>query len=80
MENKIFEICAMILEIADEEVEECRMIADGQKEYINPLKPVTQNKQNELGEHNHKCIDKLLELKAVIEEGARFQEKWEGEL
>lgn len=70
MANKIYKICKDVLKITDDEVAEIREIANGQLEYSHPLKMATVRKQHTLGEHNNKVLDKLLELKAVIEEGA----------
>ena len=68
--NKIYKICKDILKITNEEIEEIQEIAEGQMQYINPLRPATQAKQNALGEHNNKVLNKLIELKEVIEAGA----------
>lgn len=70
MKNKIYKICKDVLKITDEEVSEVREIAKGQLEYNHPLKMATTGTQHALGEYNNKVLDKLLELKAVIEEGA----------
>ena len=75
MDNKILDICVEVLKITDEEIEDMRMVIDGQKNYISPLRPVTQGRQNALGRHNEKALDKLLELKAVLETGAEFEEE-----
>lgn len=72
MANKIYKICENVLKITDDEVSEIREIAKGQLEYMHPLKMATARKQHLLGEHNNKVLDKLLELKAVIEEGAEI--------
>ena len=68
--NKIYEICEMVLEITDEEIKEIRDIAEGQKSYIHPLKLATQRWQHQLGEHNDRVIDALINLKTEIEKGA----------
>ena len=70
MENKIHKICKEVLKITDEEIEELREIAKRQEEYFSPLKMATAAKQNALGKHNNAVLDKLIELKEVIEQGA----------
>ena len=70
MKNKIYKICEDVLKITDEEVNEIKEIAKGQLEYNHPLKMATAGRLHALGEHNMKVLDKLLELKAAIEEGA----------
>lgn len=70
MKNKIYKICEDVLKITDEEIEEIRKIARGQEAYFSPLKCATTAKQNALGKHNNMVLDKLLELKEVIEAGA----------
>ena len=69
MDNKIFTICDLIKNITDEEFKDCRAIADNQLNYISPLRPATQAKQNALGEHNHEVLDALQALKVIIERG-----------
>lgn len=70
MKNKIYKICEEVLKITDKEIEEVRKIAKGQEEYSHPLKCATAARQNALGKHNNKVLDKLIELKEVIAEGA----------
>lgn len=74
-ENKIFGICIQALKITDEEVAECREIARGQREYMNPLRLATTKKQNDLGKHNDAVLDALLNLKKVIESGTNLSEE-----
>lgn len=69
-ENKIYKICEMVLEVTDEEIKEIRDIAEGQKLYLNPLKMNTSHWQHQLGEHNDRVIDALINLKTEIEKGA----------
>lgn len=68
--NKIYKICEEVLTVSEDEIKELRDIAAGQKEYMQPLKMATTRRQHELGEHNDKVLDKLLELKEVIESGS----------
>lgn len=74
-DNRILTVCAEILEITDEEVEEMREIIRAQKEYSHPFKCATVGWQHELGEHNEKVLNKLLELKALIESGETIARK-----
>lgn len=74
-DNKIFDICIKVTQITDEEVQELRDIAQGQLEYISPLRMATTAKQNALGQHNMAVLDALLKLKEVIESGAHLAEE-----
>lgn len=74
-DNKIFDICIKVTQITDEEVQELRDIAQGQLEYISPLRMATTAKQNALGQHNMAVLDALLKLKAVIESGTHLAEE-----
>lgn len=78
MKNKIYGICRNVLKITDEEIAECREIARGQQEYFSPLRMATTSWQHELGEHNNKVLDKLLELKEILEQGADISSPQEG--
>lgn len=70
MNNKIFKICEEVLKITDREINEVRAIAKAQEEYSHPFKCATAAKQNEIGKFNNKVLDKLLELKEILEQGA----------
>lgn len=70
MENKIYRICEEVLQITEAEIKELRNIAAEQNAYTHPFKMATARRQRALGEHNDSVLDKLLELKAVIEAGA----------
>lgn len=72
MENKIYKICEDVLKITDTEVNELREIARNQLAYNHPFKMATARRQHALGQHNNKVLDKLLELKEVIEQGAKI--------
>ena len=67
MTNKIYTICEDILGITEDEIEEIKEIYQGQLSYNHPLKMATVGKQRALGKHNKEVLDKLLELKEVIE-------------
>lgn len=71
MQNKIYGICKQVLKITEDEIAEVKKIYEGQLSYINPLKMATTGKQHELGEHNKQVLEKLLELKAVLESGVQ---------
>lgn len=71
MQNKIYRICKQVLKITEDEITEVKEIYEGQLSYINPLKMATTGKQRELGEHNKQVLEKLLELKAVLESGVQ---------
>ncbi len=70
MANRILKICEDVLKIKDNEIEEMRRVIETQLTYNHPLKMATVGWQRSLGEHNNKVLNKLLELKAAIEEGA----------
>lgn len=75
MANMLLKVCEDVLKIKDEEVEEMREVIRGQKEYFHPLKYATAQWQHDLGEHNEKVLNKVLELKALIESGANLEKK-----
>ncbi len=64
--NNIRQICIDIKNIGVKDLKRERKIAIGQTEYISPLKPATQGKQNRLGYHNLKILDKLVVLQELI--------------
>ena len=68
--NKIYEICEKVLQVTDEEIKEIRDIAEGQRLYLHPLKLATQHWQHQLGEHNDRVLDALINLKTELEKGA----------
>ncbi|OYP41516.1 hypothetical protein C8E03_108164 [Lachnotalea glycerini] len=71
MQNKIYGICRNVLKITDEEIAEVKEVYEEQLNYISPLKMATTGKQRELGEHNKQVLEKLLELKVILENGAQ---------
>lgn len=75
MANKIYNICEKILKITDEEVAEVREVVRQQTEYFSPFKMATTSWQHKLGEHNNNVLNKLLELKEILEQGADIQRK-----
>lgn len=73
-ENKIYDILIQVRKITDEEVQEIRDIAQGQLDYISPLRMATTAKQNALGRHNMAILDALVKLKEVIDSGKSLAE------
>ena len=73
MKNKIYKICEDILTITDEEIKELREIAEGQKNYNNPLRMATSGWQQKLGEHNDRVLDMIISLKKELEVGAEIK-------
>lgn len=67
--ENIQNVCRQVLEISDNEFYSAIEIAEEQKEYFNPLKCATTDTQHKLGEYNDKVINKLLELKELLESG-----------
>lgn len=74
-DNKIYDICLKVTQITDAEVQEIRDIAQGQLNYLSPLRMATTAHQNALGRHNMAVLDALLKLKEVIESGAHLFEE-----
>jgi hypothetical protein len=69
MKNRIYKICEDTLKINDEEIKEVQEICEQQTSYMSPLKMATTRRQNELGEYNKKVLDKILELRKLLESG-----------
>lgn len=70
MKNRIYKICEDILKITDEEIKEIDEICKEQMDYMSPLKMGTTRRQHELGKYNKEVLDKILELKQILESGA----------
>lgn len=68
-ENSIYGICEKVIAITNEEIKEIETICQEQINYISPLKMKTTKKQNDLGKYNKKVLDKLIQLKKLIENG-----------
>ena len=76
MENaidKINKICADILTLTDEELDEAIKMAKGQMEYFSPLKNATMRWQHKLGQHNMEVVNELRHLRDTIKEGADIE-------
>ena len=76
MENaidKINKICADILTLTDEELDEAIKMAKGQMEYFSPLKNATMGWQHKLGQHNKEVMNELRHLRETIKEGADIE-------
>ncbi|MBP2635029.1 MAG: hypothetical protein H6Q72_936 [Firmicutes bacterium] len=78
MENKrdgikeINKICKAVLNLTDADFEEVRKMAEGQSNYINPLKPATSHNQQQLGDHNTRVLNALQALREIIKSGAEI--------
>lgn len=75
MENMLLKVCTDVLKIKDAEIEEMREVIRGQKEYFHPFKNATAQWQHDLGEYNEKVLEKVLELKALIESGENLAKR-----
>jgi hypothetical protein len=73
--EKIEKIAILVNELTEDDFKEATDIAEEQKNYIHPLKMATAKWQHELGEYNIKVINKLRELKTLIESGANITRK-----
>ena len=73
--EKIKKIAILINKLTEADFKEAIDIAEGQKNYVHPFKMATAKWQHELGEYNLKVINKLHELKTLIESGADIARK-----
>ena len=71
--EKINKICADILTLTDEELDEAIKMAKGQMEYFSPLKNATMGWQHKLGQHNMEVVNELKHLRDTIKEGADIE-------
>lgn len=67
--NIIYKISQLILSISDADFKELEEMIENQKEYYNPLKMETTNKQHKLAEHNKKMVNCLKDLKQILIDG-----------
>ena len=67
--KEIDKVCAAVLNLKDADFEEARKMAQGQSNYINPLKPATSAKQGALGDYNAQVLHALHALREVIKTG-----------
>jgi len=65
--NKIYSICEKVLTVSEDEIKEIDEICQKQINYISPLKMKTMRKQRKLGEYNKKILDKIIDLKKLLE-------------
>lgn len=65
--EKILKIAKEIVGLKQSEIDECREVFNGQCDFTSPLKMKTQSDQNKLGEKNNLALDKLIELKGILE-------------
>lgn len=70
--KEINKVCAAVLKLTDEDFEQTRKMAQGQRNYLNPLKPATSAKQGELGDYNTQVLNALHALREVIKTGQRI--------
>lgn len=66
--NIVYKISELIRKLTDEDFSELEDIVTNQKEYYNPLKMGTVNRQRELANHNEKMVKCLKELKDLVGE------------
>ena len=71
--EKINTICQAILGITDDDFSEIEEIIEQQLNYINPLRMATTGYKNQLGRHNRDVVNKLRELKEILEAGASIK-------
>ena len=68
--EKINKVCAAVLKLTDADFDQAKGMAEGQSNYLNPLKPATSHRQNQLGDHNIRVLNALRVLREVISGGA----------
>lgn len=73
MKNKIYKICKDAISVTEEEIAELRGIYKEQLAYSHPLKCATAKHQHDLGNYNRKVIQKLIELKTILENGPEVE-------
>lgn len=66
MSDKIIKICKSISKLTEEDFSEMQTIIEGQSSYIHPLKHTTQNKINDLADHNEIVLSKLKDVYQTI--------------
>lgn len=64
--NIIFKISELVREIDEDDFKYLEEIVESQKNYFNPLKVATENRQHELAKHNERIICLLRELKELV--------------
>lgn len=72
--NKIDVLCCHALQITDQNIEDMREVIKDQREFMMPLMPATTEWQHKLADFNERVLEKVLELKALIESGASIVE------
>lgn len=73
--NRIYSICKNILKVTDEEIQEVKEVYEKQLNYMSPMKMATTRKQHELGVHNKQVLEKIIELKYILETGVSNEGK-----
>ena len=64
--NIIYKISELIRELTDDDFKELEDMITNQKEYYNPLKMGTVNRQRELADHNEKMVNCLKQLRELV--------------
>lgn len=62
----IHNISQQIMSITDDELADLQKMVDKQNDYINPLKPATSAKIQNIGEHNQKMLDLIKALRDLL--------------
>lgn len=75
--NKIDVLCCQALQITDQDISDMRDIITDQREFFRPLMPATTEWQHQLADFNESVLNKVIELKALIESGASIVEPTE---
>ena len=71
--KRIDRVCKDILMISNDDFAEMEEIIEQQLNYINPLRMATTGYKNQLGRHNRDVVNKLRELKEILEAGANIK-------
>lgn len=66
--NTVYKISQLIRTLTESDFEYLNSIAKQQEEFCSPLKPVLDQEQHKLAEHNKKMIFHLKELKELLNE------------
>ena len=75
--NKIDVLCCQALQITDQDISDMRNVITDQREFFRPLMPATTEWQHQLADFNESVLNKVIELKALIESGASIVEPTE---
>lgn len=67
--KEINKVCKAVLKLTDADFEQVKLMAEGQINYLSPLKPATSSSQHQLGEHNTRVLNALRSLQEIIKSG-----------